>query len=107
MCFQAVAAVAAVASAVSSFFGGQQQAKQAKKDSAAMQQANEKADANAKATLSLQQQDLNKRNAKQPNIAALLATNQNTSGQNSTLLAGPNGVAPSSLSLGKNTLLGQ
>jgi uncharacterized protein HemX len=44
-------------------------------------------------------------NRKAPDIAALMAS-ANTPGSN-TMLTGPGGVNPNSLSLGKSTLLGQ
>lgn len=48
----------------------------------------------------------NKANAKTPDIAALLAGNQNPGGVGSTLLTGPGGVDTAKLALGRNTLLG-
>lgn len=48
----------------------------------------------------------NKANAKTPNIAALLASNQAPGGVGSTMLTGPGGVDTSKLTLGRNTLLG-
>ena len=51
----------------------------------------------------------NRANKKRPNVAALLEGNQQAAmmGTQSTMLTGPGGVDNSSLSLGKNTLLGQ
>lgn len=89
----AVMAVATVASAAQ----GMSQASQAKK--AAKQQQ-----ANAEKMYNMQEQDMNRRNAKQPNVAALMTSNSDQPA--STALTGPQGVDPNSLYLGKNTALG-
>lgn len=48
----------------------------------------------------------NKANAKTPDILALLAANKSPGGVGSTMLTGPGGVDTSTLTLGRNTLLG-
>lgn len=50
----------------------------------------------------------NRANQKTPDLAAMLAANQlaATGGQGSTMLTGPGGVNPNSLSLGKSGLIG-
>lgn len=50
----------------------------------------------------------NRANQKTPDLAAMLAANQlaATGGQGSTMLTGPGGVNPNSLSLGKSSLIG-
>lgn len=66
--------------------------------------AQEQALAQAKAQADLQDQANNRAAAKAPNVAALLMGNKGATG--GTLLTGPQGVDPSKLLLGKNTLLG-
>lgn len=53
-------------------------------------------------------QALNRANQKSPDTAAILSGAQQSgkSGQSGTMLTGPSGVDSSSLTLGKNTLLG-
>lgn len=63
-----------------------------KQDKVAAEQAN------------LADQANNKANRKTPNIAAIMQGNK--SGVGSTMLTGPQGIAPSALTLGRNTLLG-
>ena len=60
------------------------------------------------AQLALQQQAMNRQNQKTPDVGAMLSANaqQAKGGQSGTMLTGPTGVDASSLSLGKNTLLG-
>lgn len=86
----AVATVASTAQGMSS----QSQAKKAAKQ----QQAN------AEKMYKAQDQDMNRRNAKQPNVAALMTANQDAIG--GTSLTGPQGIDPGALYLGKNTALG-
>ena len=92
-----VSAALAVASTVGSMAMGQQQANAAK--SAAKQQQ-----ANAEKMYKLQEEDTNRRNAKQPNVAALMSANMNSGA--TTSLTGPTGVDPNVLFLSKNTALG-
>lgn len=90
------------ASIVSGILGGNKQAKEQKK--AAKQAESAAKDNAAKAEL-----DMARRNAKQPDAAGLLASNQqngDASGDITTMLTGPGGVDPQSLALGKSTLLG-
>lgn len=49
-------------------------------------------------------QEFNKLNQKKPNIAALLRASER--GISSTMLTGPTGVDPASLTLGRTSLLG-
>ena len=79
---------------------------QAVKGNNAQKSANNRADANAKAALTQQEQATNKANAKAPNVGALLAQNQSESNLGGTQLTGVGGVKKSDLQLGKNTLLG-
>lgn len=68
--------------------------------------ANATAASNAQKSLALQEQEINKANAKSPNLAGLIEANrQDTLG--ATSLTGPTGVKKSELQLGKNTLLGK
>ncbi len=66
--------------------------------------ANDRAAANA----SQQEQQFNKLNGKNPNSAVMMDQNTQAgkNGPSGTLLTGPQGVDPSKLLLGKNTLLG-
>jgi hypothetical protein len=91
-----------VATTMTSVVQGQQQMGQQRR-------ASEQAQQNADRVASQAEQDMNRRNAKQPNTAAMFSQNQQEaqSGVSSTLLTGPQGVDPSALMLGKNTLLGQ
>jgi len=95
----AVTAIAAVA-------GGVQASRQAKKADKRSKEANAIAQENSEKALVQQEREINRKNAKKPNVAALLNTNRNAT-SNQTLLAGPQGVDPGSLQLGQNTLLGQ
>ena len=102
MSFGVVAAVAVGVSAVSAYASYQDQ----KKAVAAQEQANKQAAADAKRTADLADQATNKANRKTPDYAALLAGNAMTKGVGSTMLTGPSGVDASSLTLGRNQLLG-
>lgn len=100
----AITAVAAavVVSAGVSYYNGQQQAAANKR---AMNQAKDNADKQAKQA----EQDFNRANQKAPDTNALLSAAQQSgkAGASGTMLTGPQGVDPNSLSLGKSTLLGQ
>lgn len=85
-------------STIGSIFQGESAARQQKKAAA-------QAQANADRTYAQAEQASNKANAKTPNIAALAAANA-IAGKSSTSLSGASGVDPSSLSLGRTTLLG-
>lgn len=85
----------------------QQQAQQkaikqaaAQAQTAAKQQA-EKAEQKA-------EQEVNRLNAKKPDTSAILSAQQQAAkaGASGTMLTGPQGVDPSQLTIGKNTLLG-
>lgn len=77
---------------------------QARKANNAQKEAQQATLAEAKKNADLQDQATNKANAKTPDIAALLK--QNTGGPGSTMLTGSGGIDPSSLMLGRSTLLG-
>lgn len=94
-----VSTLVSVVSAVQKFAAGRKADKRAKEANAQAKESSEKA-------LKQQERDMNRRNSKKPNVAAILAGNQQAT-QNTTLLTGPGGVDPNSLNLGKNTLLGQ
>lgn len=70
----------------------------------AQRQAKKQADAQ----LLQGQQDMNRANAKHPDVNAILSAAQQAGkgGESGTLLTGTSGVAPGSLPLGKSTLLG-
>lgn len=92
---------AALLGAITSGVQGAQQSKQAKK--AAQQNATA-----ADRLYAQQDQQNNKANARGPNTDALFAQNEleGQQGASGTMLTGPMGVDPNSLSLGKNTILG-
>lgn len=92
---------AAVLGAVVSGVQGAKQAKQAKSASNAAQ-------ANSDKLYAQQDQENNRRNARGPNVDSLFAQNEidGQQGASGTMLTGPMGVDPNSLSLGKNTVLG-
>ncbi len=96
----ATVAVAGLSAGVS-YYQGQKQEK-------AMEKAAKQAEKQAADTAARAEQDINRKNAKKPNYAALAAGNALAaqSGQGSTMLTGPAGVNSSDLLLGKNTLLG-
>lgn len=102
MCGPAVPIITAVVSAASAV----QKARAAKKADKRAAEANQIAKENSEKALAQQEREINRKNAKKPNVAAILNTNRNAT-SNQTLLAGPQGVDPSSLQLGTNTLLGQ
>lgn len=93
---------AAVISAGVSYYNGQQQAKHNKQ---AMAQAQANADRQAKQA----EEDMNRANQKSPDTSALLSAAQQAgkAGISGTMLTGPQGIDPSTLMLGKSTLLGQ
>ena len=96
-----VAAAVTAAAAASSYVQGKKQIS-AQKD--ATKQAKEASDRVAKQ----QEEATNKANKKSPDVASLMYDNmENASGgQSGTMLTGAQGVDPTSLSLGKSTLLG-
>lgn len=97
-----VMAAAAVAGAVVSYQNGQDQKDAAK---SAQQQAQANADKQEKAA----DQATNRANQKRPDTGAILdaATQAGKGGASGTMLTGAQGIDPSMLSLGKNTLLGK
>lgn len=92
---------AAVASTAVSVYNGNKAEK-------AQQSATNQATANAKATATAAEEANNKANQKSPDSGALLSANVagGKTGQASTMLTGPGGIDPSTLQLGKTTLLG-
>ena len=100
----AITAVAAavVVSAGVSYANSQ---KQAAAQKAALSQAKSNADRQALQA----EQDMNRANRKMPDTAGILAaaSQAGKSGASGTMLTGPSGVDPSTVSLGKSTLLGQ
>ena len=101
------AAAAVVGTGYSIYNGEQQRSAQADANNKA-QEAAKQQKANADKTQQMQEQQINKANAKTPDIGALLSGNQQAAkgGASGTMLTGPQGVDPSALNLGKNTLLG-
>ncbi len=97
----AVMAAAAVAGAAISYQNGQEQKKAAENASRQAQQNADKQAAQA-------DQQFNRQNQKKPDTSAVLSAAQQSgkAGASGTMLTGPQGVDPSALNLGKNTLLG-
>jgi hypothetical protein len=95
------AAVATVAGAAHSIYSGERAAK-------AQKEAQSKAEANAKAAADAAEQANNKANQKRPNASAISSAIEQAAkgGPSGTMLTGALGVDPSSLQLGKQTLLG-
>ena len=97
----AATAVTAAATVGASIYSGRKQEKQAR---AAADQAQRNADTQAKAA----EEATNKAEQKPANAAARLdeAALAGKAGMSGTMLTGPQGIDPSQLMLGKNTLLG-
>lgn len=97
-----VAIATAAASTYVSYQNGQDQKEAAKN---AQQQAQANADKQEKAA----DQATNRENQKKPNLGAILdaATQAGKGGASGTMLTGPQGIDPASLTLGRNTLLGK
>lgn len=93
--------VLAVAGTAYSIYSGEQTRK-------ATRTANDRAAAQASKQADLQEQAVNKANAKTPDLQAMLGANLagNSGGAGSTLLTGSTGVDANKLALGKSTLLG-
>lgn len=103
MCDPVTATIAAVGvlGTAASVYQGQQQQKQMKKASAEAKAASDR-------QLALAEQEMNKVDAKSPNVQGMRNQNAMAEGENATatMLTGAGGVDPSKLTLGKNTLLG-
>ena len=103
-----VAAAAAAVGTGYSIYQGEQQ-KAAQEDALKQQEnAQKQAQENATKAQQTQQQSVNRANAQSPDVGALLSAAGQAAkgGPAGTMLTGPGGVDPNSLSLGKNTLLG-
>ena len=97
-----ISAVAAVAGGAVAYNNGQEQ-------KAAAEKAAKQAEQNAAKQEQAADQATNQANQKKPNTAGILdaAAQAGKAGASGTMLTGPQGVDPSALALGKNTLLGQ
>lgn len=97
----AVSAVAAVAGTTMSTIQGN-------KAASAEKNAAQQAQANAQKTAAQADQAFNAQNQKHPDVAGILSAAQQAGkgGASGTMLTGPGGVDPSTLQLGKSTLLG-
>lgn len=102
MGIETIMIAAAVASTAVAYQNGQEQKKSAE---SAQQQAQANADKQEKAA----DQATNRANQKKPDTGAILdaATQAGKGGASGTMLTGAQGIDPSTLSLGKNTLLGK
>lgn len=97
-----ILAGAAAAGAATSIYQGEQSRK-------AQKSAASQAEQNARNTALQAEEATNAANGKSPNVSSLFASNREAAGagQGSTMLTGPAGIDPNSLTLGRNTLLGQ
>lgn len=84
------------------------QADAGKKQAKAAEEANRIAQDAAKANAKAMDEAANRANAKSPDVAAMLSANEQAAkgGAAGTMLTGATGIDPSTLQLGKNTLLG-
>lgn len=96
-----IAAVAAVTSTAYAMYSGERADKEQNK-------ARKKAERQAERQQNQAEQDANRANRRGPNAQGILdaASQQARGGGSGTMLTGAQGVAPSQLPLGKNTLLG-
>lgn len=103
-----IAAVAAVAGTAYSVYSGERAAAAQEKAMKQQQQAQQQALEQSKKQAAVQDQEINRANAKSPDSMSVLSRAQQDaqSGGGGTMLTGPTGVDPSLLSLGKSTLLG-
>ena len=104
----AVTAAAVVAATAYTVYSGERQA-DAQKD--AQRQAEEqakKAEANAAKQAKQAEQEMNRNRVNRPDASGIMdqVAQNSRSGASSTMLTGAQGVDPSTLRLGKNTLLG-
>ena len=101
----------AMLSAAGAIAGDQMVDKPAQAQQKALEQqqvAATQAQATADKQATLAEQANNKANAKSPDVSAMISANQQSAkaGASGTMLTGPSGIDPSTLNLGKNTLLG-
>lgn len=94
-------AVMAVAGAAIAYQNGEDQKK-------AAQDAQYQAEQNANKQAAAADQAFNAANQQKPDVSGILAAQQQAGkqGASGTMLTGPTGIDPSTLTLGKNTLLG-
>lgn len=99
---------AAVGGTAYSIYAGQKQQGQQKKALALQNQTQQEAEAASLDTERKSELAANEANKKTPNVASILAkaAAMGNQGLSSTMLTGPGGVSPSSLNLGKTSLLG-
>ena len=97
-----LAAIAAIGSTAATIYTGE-------KNASAQKSAQAQSKAQAEATAKASDEATNRSNQRRPDTAAILAANAQAGkgGQAGTMLTGSQGVDPSTLQLGKSTLLGQ
>jgi len=102
-------AAAGIGSTIYGIKSGQDQAAVQQKALKNQTTAQQTAEANTLSTQRKSEQAQNAANQKTPDVASILqrAATAGNAGQSSTMLTGPGGINPGSLSLGKTTLLGQ
>lgn len=104
-----ISALAAAGSAAAGIYGAVQQRKAQKESNRLQEQAVQQAQKQAEDMAKANKPPPKAQSAKTPDLPAINAANMaaNSKGNASTFLTGPAGVDPSSLNLGKNTLLGE
>lgn len=97
-----IAGIGAAAAAGGAVYAGHSANKAAKEQ----KKVNAIAKSNSDKQLAMAEQELNKKDAKSPDISSIQAGNQMGENPTATMLTGAGGVDPKKLQLGKNTLLG-
>lgn len=102
------AAVAAVVGTGYTVYNGERAAEAQQKALVEQKKSQDEARGAAQREAQRQEQQMNAANAKAPDASNVLAKAQQDAkgGQSGTMLTGPQGIDPSMLALGKNTLLG-
>ena len=102
------AAVAAVVGTGYAIYSGERAADAQQEAMRQQQTAQQQAYAQAEKAQQTSQQNINRANQRQPDTAAILSQVQQSAagGASGTMLTGPQGIDPSQLALGRNTLLG-
>ncbi|HEX7386252.1 MAG TPA: hypothetical protein VF285_03115 [Castellaniella sp.] len=104
-----IAAVAAVASVGATIYNGMEQKKSAGRAADQAEKAANQQAAAADKQAQQAEEGVNRANQKKPDVMGILSAAQQAgkAGAAGTMLTGPQGIDPSALQLGKNTLLGQ
>ena len=103
-----IAAVTSVAALGYNIYAGERANNEQQKALEQQQQAQTKAQATAEAQAKSSEEAVNRASSKMPDTASIMSSAQQAAsgGVGGTMLTGPSGIDPNSLSLGKKTLLG-